>query len=158
VPPKIGSNEQVKETLFYSFCHFFDHCSLGHVGFLKEVHPSLEEKGRVRTKINQMRVALLFVVLSVFISCGSDEQPNQCKNVRLSADIMPIINANCAINTCHANAISPLLNSTESVIANAVQIKERTGDGSMPPGGHAPLTAQEIDLIACWVDGGALDN
>ncbi|WP_436516069.1 hypothetical protein [Ekhidna sp. To15] len=74
----------------------------------------------------------------------------------LATDIMPIINKDCAISGCHNGSQSPRLISTSEVIANAARIKSETQAGSMPR--DRTLTQTEIDLIACWVDDGALDN
>jgi hypothetical protein len=64
----------------------------------------------------------------------------------------------CAISGCHDGSVSSLPNfSNLSVIqANASMIKSRTQSGNMPKTGS--LTQNQIDLIACWVDDGALDN
>ncbi|VXD12588.1 hypothetical protein [Marinoscillum sp. 108] len=78
--------------------------------------------------------------------------------VSLDADIMPIISANCAVQGCHGDVQSPQLTSKASVIGQAARIKVRTNAGQMPPAGRPDLTQQQIDLIACWVEDGALDN
>jgi hypothetical protein len=76
-------------------------------------------------------------------------------------DIKPILEANCIKSGCHNGD-----NGTErnwSVLANvqakASKIKQFTADGTMPldiaPTG---LPQNERDLIACWVNDGALNN
>ncbi len=76
--------------------------------------------------------------------------------VSLANDIYPIIEANCAINGCHLNVQSPRFETEQDVIESANRIKARTGARTMPPTG--PLASDEIQLIAQWVDCGALDN
>ncbi len=77
-------------------------------------------------------------------------------NVSLSSDIMPIMTNDCAITGCHNGSISPRLTTNAEIISNAGRIKSETQSGSMPR--DRTLTQAEIDLIACWVDDGALDN
>jgi hypothetical protein len=78
--------------------------------------------------------------------------------VSLSQDIQLIINTNCAVTGCHNNAQSPNLNTLQSIIDNANRVRSRTSSGTMPPSGRQDLTQTEIDLIACWVEDGALNN
>lgn len=77
-------------------------------------------------------------------------------NVSLGNDIMPIISNNCSISGCHNGSQPPRLATPEEVRQNASRIKSETQSGSMPRDGS--LSQTEIDLIACWVDDGALDN
>ena len=80
--------------------------------------------------------------------------------VSLSGSINTIIQAKCAITACHGGSRSPDLTTTSAIISNAGRIKERTGasQNQMPPDGQTQLSADEIALIACWVDDGAIDN
>ncbi len=70
--------------------------------------------------------------------------------------IKGIIESNCAISGCHNGSVSPDLRTFNSIQSNANRIKARTANRSMPRG--RTLTQTQIDLIACWVDDGALDN
>lgn len=87
-------------------------------------------------------------------------------NVSLSADIMPILEANCLQTSsggggCHNgdNGASRNWTVKSNILTNASGIKSRTTGGSMPPSSSGQeLTAEEIALIACWVDDGAKDN
>jgi hypothetical protein len=78
-----------------------------------------------------------------------------------AVDIAPLMTAKCNFSTCHGGK-SQGKNFTiyENVKAYASEIKIRTGNGNMPkapkPGGS--LTAEQIKLIACWVDAGAQNN
>ena len=78
--------------------------------------------------------------------------------VSLANDITSIINTNCAVTGCHNGSQPPNLSNTDNIISSASRIKSRTSSGSMPPSGREDLTQEEIDLIACWVDDGALNN
>ena len=74
-----------------------------------------------------------------------------------SNDIKPIMEKNCAISGCH-NGVSRANNFREYASAKsfAKTIKAKTQDRSMPFDGS--ITQNQIDLIACWVNDGALDN
>jgi len=76
----------------------------------------------------------------------------------LMDEVMPIITANCAVSGCHdGNSGVISWADANNVIANAVNIKTRTGNGTMPPGDRT-ITDDEIQTIACWVDDGAENN
>ena len=70
--------------------------------------------------------------------------------------VSTIIETNCAISGCHNGSVSPDLRNFSSIQSSASRVKARTQNRSMPRG--RTLTQEEIDLIACWVDDGALDN
>ncbi|MGB3468794.1 MAG: c-type cytochrome [Cyclobacteriaceae bacterium] len=78
--------------------------------------------------------------------------------VTLSGDIMPIINANCAVSGCHGDAVGPRLTSNSAIVAAADRIRARTTARTMPPSGRAALTDEEINKITCWVEGGSQNN
>ena len=88
--------------------------------------------------------------------CEVSKSVNVNSVVSLSNDIMPIIRSNCAISGCHRNARPPELSDPSDVIRNAGRIKSETQSRSMPR--NRTLTQDQIDQIACWVDGGALEN
>jgi hypothetical protein len=76
----------------------------------------------------------------------------------LEDDVIPIITSNCAVSGCHdGNSGIPDWSDKDNVIENAANIKNLTGNGTMPPGGRS-ITEEEISTIACWVDDGAADN
>lgn len=77
---------------------------------------------------------------------------------KLSSQIKPIIDTNCAIANCHGGNQSPSLATSASILANASRIKVRTSARTMPPSGQGTLSQAQIDLIACWVDDGAPNN
>ncbi|MBL7872689.1 MAG: hypothetical protein JNM78_13820 [Cyclobacteriaceae bacterium] len=73
-------------------------------------------------------------------------------------DIKPIFTANCTLSGCHDAGTGSRDWTTFSNVKNkAEQIKARTANKSMPIGGLT-LTQEQINLIACWVDDGAINN
>ncbi|AYB33874.1 hypothetical protein [Chryseolinea soli] len=70
-------------------------------------------------------------------------------------DIKPIIETKCSVSGCH-DGTRPDLRVFANAKANAKNMKLKTQDRSMPKEGS--LTDAEIQLIACWVDDGALAN
>ena len=78
--------------------------------------------------------------------------------VSLDADIMPIIDSNCAVTGCHNGSRSPDLRTAAGIINSAARVQARTQAGTMPPTGREDLSQSTIDLIACWVSDGAPNN
>jgi len=77
--------------------------------------------------------------------------------VSFANEINPILQAKCQSANCHGSgSINGDWTKFSAVSAKAALIKKRTGDKSMPQTGS--LTAEQIALIACWVDDGALNN
>jgi len=93
---------------------------------------------------------------------------NNCSNstsvdlgITSYADVIaPIISASCTLPTCHdgSNASVPNWTVLSNVQDKANEVKDRTGNRSMPPDSQPPLDQEEIDAIACWVDLGAENN
>lgn len=71
-------------------------------------------------------------------------------------DIKPIIESSCALSGCHNGGTQLDLRVYENAKDNADKIREYTQSGYMPFEGS--ITQEEIDLIACWVDDGAVEN
>ncbi len=95
------------------------------------------------------------------VSCHDreDEMKFACgEEVSLSNEVMPIIDANCAISLCHADGVQPFLNTAEQIILKSERIGVRVENGSMPPGGQPPLSSEDVDLILCWIADGSPDN
>ena len=90
------------------------------------------------------------VTLSVTIPQGST-------GTSWATDIRPIMEKSCAISGCH-NGVSRSNDFREYASAklHAKSIKSKTQDRSMPFDGS--ISQSQIDLIACWVDDGALQN
>ncbi len=108
----------------------------------------------------------LLIILSVAViaACTSDNEEDLFGDVQvpeevsLSADIMPIMNAKCALSGCHVSGGTfPDLSTKSSVIARASRVKARTRvGGGMPKTGS--ISAEQRTLIGAWVDQGAKDN
>lgn len=73
-----------------------------------------------------------------------------------NSEVRPLIEKSCALSGCHNGIARPDLRIYETAKHYASQIKSLTADRSMPFTGT--LTKKEIDLLACWVDEGALAN
>ncbi|HCM77077.1 MAG TPA: hypothetical protein DIS90_11885 [Cytophagales bacterium] len=83
--------------------------------------------------------------------------PKGKTSVSWGADIKPIIDTRCAKSTCHvAGTGRSDLSKFENVKALAETIKTKTQNKSMPF--DEPMPAVQIQLIACWMDDGALNN
>lgn len=77
--------------------------------------------------------------------------------ITYTGDILAIFQAKCQFSGCHPDNGNWFdFNTAKS---NAAAIKSNTTSGNMPKGGSAApggaLTADQIKLIACWVDSGA---
>lgn len=82
---------------------------------------------------------------------------NEVQEVSYASQIRPIIDNNCQLSNCHGdNPGLPSWATYNDVLAKASDIKIRTSNKTMPPGG--PLADDEIKLIADWVDQGAPNN
>jgi hypothetical protein len=88
--------------------------------------------------------------------CSSTLDVQIFSGISFSASIKPIIETNCAISGCHDGSGNIDYNNFDNIKLNPSDIKSRTQSGDMPRNGT--LTAAEIDMIACWVDDGALNN
>ena len=77
--------------------------------------------------------------------------------VSYSNNIESIIMDNCAVSGCHNGTQFPDYRVFENIQTHKDNIRTRTQNKSMPAGGGS-LTQEQIDLIACWIDDGALAN
>jgi hypothetical protein len=97
-------------------------------------------------------------------SSGGGSRPPasiNCSGVtsRFAAEVAPIISSSCAVTGCHAsgsgNGPGELL--TYNQIFNArSSIRFAVVNRIMPK--NTSLTDAQINLIACWIDGGAPNN
>jgi hypothetical protein len=71
-----------------------------------------------------------------------------------SVDVQPILASACY--SCHNGNQLPTLSTYSDVKANASTISTQVTTKAMPLVGS--LTQQQIDLINCWVNGGAPNN
>jgi len=83
--------------------------------------------------------------------------PRDTTGLSWSSQIKPIIDTSCAKSECHVAGTGRIdLTKFEVVKSNALQIKTRVVNKSMPF--DSSLPADQISLIACWVDDGAFNN
>ncbi|MEL7146883.1 MAG: hypothetical protein AAFO69_10975, partial [Bacteroidota bacterium] len=102
---------------------------------------------------------LAFGEYTIIVRSGECEATRSVEvrpEITLSGTIMPIVSSNCAVSGCHANAVSPRLNTAQDIISAAGKVQARTMAKTMPPSG--PLSDQQIEQIKCWVEEGALNN
>ena len=106
-------------------------------------------------------------------ACGVCDGDGSTCNISYSSTIQPIFNTNCT--PCHITStrnnlsLSNYANIMSGDSNNGPVIDIDAGDhinsllwqyvnsGTMPPG-NSNLTASQINLIATWIDEGALDN
>jgi hypothetical protein len=112
--------------------------------------------------------SLLIVSVILFISScskgGSGTQPpvDPCAGLsfKFGADVQPIFNATCAINSnCHGagstNAGGPLTNYNK-IFAKRVSINGQVSAGLMPQ--NSTLSPDQKNKILCWINSGAPNN
>ena len=111
-------------------------------------------------------LSIVFLGLTAIGSCVYHDipQPVCAAEVSFQADIKPIIMTKCAISGCHNGDMGPGLNWTDfeqfHARAESGLVKYRVTNRIMPPSFSpaGPLSQDQVDLIACWADQGALNN
>jgi len=104
---------------------------------------------------NNLAAGNYTVVAEDAVGCNVVQNIDVTANVSFSS-IQAIIQANCVNSSCHGGNVSPDFRQASNITASAGRVKSRTQAKTMPPSSSGnSLTAQEIELIACWVDGGA---
>ena len=95
-------------------------------------------------------------------------QPEPPPGVSFQEDILPILQASCAVQGCHAGANPPKGLNLETYAdfekgnvfnpgdSNGSVVVQRIDGGGMPPG--APLADDQIQLFKDWIDEGAKNN
>ena len=80
-------------------------------------------------------------------------------------DIKPIIEASCAIEDCHVSGgrgsgIFESYDGVKDKVDNESLLRRAVTNANMPPASSsAPKpTAEQRNLIKCWIEDGALDN
>lgn len=107
-----------------------------------------------------------FVMLLCLESCVYHDFPKyECTDsYGYAEDVRPIIETKCAISGCHNGDMGADLNWTDfdefHERAASGLVKFRVTHRIMPPSNSAagPLTQEQINIIACWTDQGALNN
>jgi len=107
---------------------------------------------------------LLICGASFFSSCLFEKSDassiDDCLEVTYSKNVVPIINAHCAIDGCHVAGFAPGDFTSFQVLYSKVE------NGSfelrvfelriMPP--NDSLSDEELKTFQCWIDNGALNN
>jgi len=89
--------------------------------------------------------------------CFFAEDVQVLSGISFNITIKPIIQNSCSITGCHiAGTGLPNFTNLSEIQERASQVKSRTQTRDMPRSGS--ITVEEIAVIACWVDDGALDN
>lgn len=90
--------------------------------------------------------------------CSTIQSAKVLSGVSFDAQVKSIFVANCNLSNCHdgSNSGLPNFNDFGEIQSRASDVKARTQSGNMPRNGS--LTQEQKDLIACWVDDGALEN
>lgn len=111
---------------------------------------------------------MLFLLSIILVfSCTNDNEEellgiSNCDlgEIHFSEDVLPIIQNNCAIPTCHTSGSqSPDLSNYSSLTNNAQKIKIRINNGTMPPSTSGKmLTQEEKRKINCWIEEGTPNN
>ncbi len=79
--------------------------------------------------------------------------------VSYTNEIAAILTTRCNLAGCHAAGSSRGdWTKYDNVKAKSATIRTRTANKSMPPASSTALTQAQIDLIGCWVTGGAPNN
>ena len=80
-------------------------------------------------------------------------------NAAFTADVLPIITANCATPSCHNTTAvgGVILQTYDQIKAKVDRINQRVLiDKTMPPNGA--LTTSDLNIIQCWISAGAPNN
>ncbi|MDA1122483.1 MAG: SprB repeat-containing protein [Bacteroidetes bacterium] len=89
--------------------------------------------------------------------CEINQEVYVPSGVSFNDQISEIITNKCTITGCHNGTVGlPDFRVFTNIKSNASQIQIRTTSRNMPQTGE--LTDDQIDLIACWVEDGALEN
>ncbi len=109
-----------------------------------------------------IKILLIAVLTSLIqISCDNNVEEEtsaeiiECNSeVSFSAQVKPIIDNRCV--ECHNGNRFPDLRNIQSISASAAQIRSAVVSRRMPQG--SSLSSEQIEIIRCWIDGGALNN
>lgn len=123
----------------------------------------------MRRLVNTILFALVLVLVQWTVqACYYDiesvlyhQVPVNCGTVsaKFSVDVQPIINTHCATSNCHNSTGSgnTVLQTYDQIKGKLDRINQRVMvDKTMPPNGK--LTTSELNILKCWIEGGALNN
>lgn len=109
------------------------------------------------------KIIVIVCIYAAMYGCtksGGASDPCAGLSTSFAANVQPIINANCAINSsCHAagstNSGGPLTDHAK-VSAHSSQIKFQIEAGLMPKTGS--ITTAQKNTIICWISSGSPNN
>jgi len=112
------------------------------------------------------KISIVFAGITLLLNACSKSDGSSATNpctgltVSFSADVMPIINASCAINSsCHAAGSvnsGGALTDHPKILAKRAEIKFQVENGLMPKTGS--LSTVEKNKLICWINNGAPNN
>lgn len=99
------------------------------------------------------------VLITDNTGCSVTQTVKVLSGVTFTGEVKSIIDTNCAVSGCHVSGggAPSSFTSFSTIQSSASQIKSLTQSGNMPKNG-TKLSQTQLDVIACWVDDGALNN
>ncbi|SHK79645.1 SprB repeat-containing protein [Reichenbachiella agariperforans] len=89
--------------------------------------------------------------------CSTEQSVYVPSGISYATSISAIIQNNCAISGCHVAGTGIVdFGQFDNIQEKAADIKSLTQSKTMPRNGE--ISDEEIAMLACWVDDGALDN
>ncbi|WP_298540165.1 cytochrome c [uncultured Aquimarina sp.] len=111
--------------------------------------------------ISKIKNALIIVLSITLFSCETNVEEDSdiiiesCDTtISFAASIKPIIDSNCI--SCHGGSQFPDLRTYDGINNNSARVRTQVVNRTMPQGGS--LSNEEIELIRCWIESGALNN
>ena len=106
------------------------------------------------------------------VACNSDDDNPEPEGIDCTGsdpsymnDILPIVNATCALAGCHeagfVNGDFTTYDGLKSKVDNGSLLQRAVEDKEMPPAnsnGPTELTEEQIKLFNCWIEDGAPNN
>lgn len=122
-------------------------------------------EGKLIVVMSRIGIATVWFLLAYLASCSDSNTVSfvpDCSGVSFtfSTDVSPLISSSCAINSgCHGAGSTRgpgALITYQQIFNSRNGIKSSVASGRMPRNGS--LTANEKNIIICWVDNGAQNN
>ena len=124
-------------------------------------------------KTTTLLTIIIMLCIGIFSACsknstgkdggaGSGGISFSCNGItpKFSADIQPILNTVCSVNSnCHASGstnFGGVLTTFGEVNAKKADIRAQILSGAMPQTGT--ISQAQINAFICWIDSGAPDN
>ncbi|WP_299252652.1 cytochrome c [uncultured Aquimarina sp.] len=113
--------------------------------------------------ISKIKSTLIITLSITLFSCETNveedvdiiiEEESCDTTISFTASIKPIIDSNCI--TCHGGSQFPDLRTYDGINNNSARVRTQVVNRTMPQGGS--LSNEDIELIRCWIENGALNN